>query len=623
SLPKELTFLQKLAYNLLWTWDPEMLELFIRLDPDLWEETHHNPVLMLGRIKQESLIAASRDEAFLAQMERAAESFETYMEARFTWFQKEHDGTGKPVVAYFSAEYGLADCLPIYSGGLGVLSGDHLRAASDLGIPLVGIGLLYQQGYFRQYLNADGWQQEEYPENDFYTLPLTLERNRKGEPVTVSVEYPGRSVHAQIWRVQVGRVPLYLLDANIPPNSPEDQDITDQLYGGDREMRIKQEIMLGIGGYRALQALGFDPAVCHLNEGHSSFLTLEKCRQLVRDRHLSFEEAREVTRSGTVFTTHTPVLAGNDYFSPALVKKYFADFHPQLKMSPEDFVGLGRQDPQNHGEEFCMTILAFRLAGHRNGVSQLHGKVSRAMWHGVWPGIPQDETPITSITNGVHAPTWVSRDIAGLLNRYLGPRWREDPGDFALWSRMHSIPDEELWRTHERRRERLVAYSRQRLQRHLQTRGAPPTEVAQANEVLNSEALTIGFARRFATYKRATLLLRNPERLSRILMDKDRPVQIIFAGKAHPQDNMGKELIRQLIHFERRPEIRRRMVFLEDYDMVVARYLVQGVDVWLNTPRRPMEASGTSGMKAALNGALNVSILDGWWDEAYNPSTGW
>jgi len=372
-----------------------------------------------------------------------------------------------------------------------------------------------------------------------------------------------------------------------------------------------------------LHALGIQPTVFHINEGHSAFLTLERSRQFMKDCDCSFDDAREAVMAGTVFTTHTPVIAGNDYFSPALVRKYFSDYSRELGLGTEQFLGLGRQDPQNQGEDFCMTVLALRMTGLSNGVSQLHGKVSRGMWQKVWPGIPESEVPITSITNGVHAPTWVSRDIAGLLTRYLGPRWREDPGDYALWSRIHNIPDEELWRTHERRRERLVAFSRQRLRQQLQSRGAPPTEVAQAGEILDPEALTIGFARRFATYKRATLLLRNPERLSKILNDRARPVQFIFAGKAHPQDNTGKEFIRQLIHFERTPEIRRRMVFLEDYDMVMARYLVQGVDVWLNTPRRPLEASGTSGMKAALNGALNVSILDGWWDEAYNPGTGW
>lgn len=623
SLPKELECLQELAYNLAWVWDPELMELFIRLDPDLWEKTNHNPVQMLGLIRQERLNTAARDDAFLAQVERGWRRFKEYLDKSSSWFRKTYSDIGENKVAYFSAEFGLTECLPNYSGGLGILSGDHLKSASDLGLPFIGIGLLYQQGYFRQYLNADGWQQERNPENDFYTLPLHLEHDEKGNPLTIIIELPGRAVKAQIWHVQVGRIPLYLLDTNIPLNSSEDQNITDQLYGGDREMRIKQEILLGIGGYRALRALGLQPSVFHLNEGHSAFLTLERCRELMQEHKLSFAEAREAATAGIVFTTHTPVPAGNDYFAPELMEKYFSHYYKDLGLQYKEFMGLGRQNPDNEQEVFCMTVLALRMAGRSNGVSKLHGIVSRTMWQSVWPGVPVSDVPISSITNGIHAPSWISREMGGLYDRYLGPRWREDAGDFALWSRVHHIPDEELWRTHERRRERLVAFARQRLQTQLEARGAPPSEVALAAEVLNSEAVTIGFGRRFATYKRALLLLRDPERLIKILTDKDRPVQIIFAGKAHPHDNPGKEIIRKLIHFERISEVRRRMVFIEDYDMVVARYMVQGVDIWLNTPRRPLEASGTSGMKASFNGALNLSILDGWWDEAYNANTGW
>jgi len=625
SLPAELACLSDLAYNVVWTWNHELLDLFIRLDRDLWEETNHNPVRMLGLIKQERLEAVACDDAFTAQLRRACEHFKEYIEASSSWYKKTHGCVSgdKPIVAYFSAEFGLTECLPNYSGGLGILSGDHLKSASDLGVPLVGVGLLYQQGYFRQYLNADGWQQERYPDNDFYTLPIQLVQNTDGTPLTISVEYPWQTVYAQVWRVQVGRVPLYLLDTNTPLNAPADQNITDQLYGGDRETRIQQEIMLGIGGYRALRALGLQPAVCHMNEGHAAFLALERCRELMRDYGLSFAEAREAATAGIVFTTHTPVPAGNDYFTPDLMDKYFSKYYKEMGLSRHEFLGLGRQNPNNDGEDFCMTVLALRMSSYSNGVSRLHSLVSRKMWQNVWPGVPVEDLPIAAITNGVHAPSWVSRDMVGLFDRYLGPRWREDPGDPVLWNRVHQIPDEELWRTHERRRERLVAFVRNRLRAQLEARGEPPSEVALADEVLDPQALTIGFARRFATYKRATLLLRDQERLARILGDKDQPVQIIFAGKAHPQDIPGKELIRQLIHFERRPDVRRRMVFIEDYDMVVARYLVQGADVWLNTPRRPLEASGTSGMKATLNGAINVSTLDGWWVEAYNVNTGW
>jgi glycogen phosphorylase len=624
SLPKELASLHELAYNLLWVWDHDLMELLIRLDPDLWEKTNHNPVLMLGMISQERLNSASRDDALLAQFERGYERYKKYLDTTSTWFRKTYSQVPPNQIAYFSAEFGLTECLQNYSGGLGVLSGDHLKSASDLGLPLVGVGLLYQQGYFRQYLNADGWQQERNPENDFYTLPIILERDAEGKPLTISVDLEDRPVYAQIWRVQVGRIPLYLLDTNIPLNHrPEDQDITDQLYGGDRELRIKQEILLGIGGYRALKLLGLSPAVYHMNEGHSAFLSLERCKDLMHTHKLSFMEAREASTAGLAFTTHTPVPAGNDFFTPELIERFLGRYYRDLGLTPKEFHGLGRQDPNNDQETFCMTVLALKMAGNSNGVAKLHGIVSRKMWQSVWPGLPVNEIPISSITNGVHAPSWISREMAGLYDRYLGPRWREDAGEYGLWSRVHHIPDEELWRTHERRRERLVAFARARLRAQLEARGAAPSDVSQASEILNSQALTIGFARRFATYKRSTLILKDAERLIKILTDKDRPVQIIFAGKAHPHDNPGKDLIREIVHFERRPGVRRRMVFLEDYDMVVARYMLQGVDVWLNTPRRPLEASGTSGMKATLNGAINLSILDGWWDEAYNVHTGW
>jgi starch phosphorylase len=624
SLPKELESLHELAYNLLWVWDHDLMELIIRLDPDLWEKTNHNPVLMLGMISQERLNSASRDDALLAQLDRAFDRYKKYLDTTSTWFRKTYTEIPANQIAYFSAEFGITECLQNYSGGLGVLSGDHLKSSSDLGLPLVGVGLMYQQGYFRQYLNNDGWQQERYPENDFYTLPLTLERDKEGKPVTISVDLEGHPVYAQIWRVQVGRIPLYLLDTNTLLNTrEEDQDITDQLYGGDRELRIRQEILLGIGGFRALKTLGLSPAVYHMNEGHSAFLSLERCRELMQVHKLSFAEAREASTAGLAFTTHTPVPAGNDYFDPELMERFLGRYYRDLGLTPKEFHGLGRQDPENNQEAFCMTVLALKMAGSSNGVAKLHGTVSRKMWQNVWSGLPVTEIPIISITNGVHAPSWISRDMAGLYDRYLGPRWREDPGEYGLWSRVHHIPDEELWRTHERRRERLVAFARSRLRSQLENRGAPPSEVAQAAEVLNSQALTIGFGRRFATYKRSTLILRDVDRLIRLLTDKDRPIQILFAGKAHPHDNPGKELIRQIIHFERRPGVRRRMVFLEDYDMVVARYMLQGVDIWLNTPRRPLEASGTSGMKATLNGAINLSILDGWWDEAYKVETGW
>jgi glycogen phosphorylase len=631
SLPGKLERLRDLAHNLWWAWNHEAIDLFRRLDRDLWESTRHNPVLMLGTIRQERLEQAAEDDGFMSHFDRVYREFERYLKSKSTWYHRSYGQAGEaqsaaepgPRIAYFSAEFGLTESLSIYAGGLGILAGDHLKSASDLGLPLVGVGLLYQQGYFRQYLNPDGWQQERYPDNDFYNLPLTLERQVSGAPLLVEVEYPGRVVKAQVWRTDVGRAPLYLLDVNIDTNRPEDRDVTDQLYGGDDDVRIRQEILLGIGGIRALEALGLRPDVCHMNEGHSAFLALERIRLLMEEHKLTFAEAREAAASGNVFTTHTPVAAGIDWFAPDLVDRYFSQYYPRLGLQRHEFLGLGRTNPNDPNGYFCMAILAIRLANRTNGVSQLHARVSREMWRDVWPQVPANEVPIIGITNGIHPRSWISHDMADLYDRYLGPRWIERPADPSVWEEVMRIPDEELWRTHERRRERLVAWARKRLRTQLEQRGSVPAEVRQAEEVLDPEALTIGFARRFATYKRGTLLFRDVERLARIMGNKDRPVQFIFAGKAHPKDNPGKELIRQIIHHARRPDFRNRMVFIEDYDMVVSRYLVQGVDVWLNTPRRPHEASGTSGMKATANGALNLSVLDGWWAEGYTPETGW
>jgi starch phosphorylase len=472
-------------------------------------------------------------------------------------------------------------------------------------------------------LNQDGWQQERYPENDFFKLPLIAETGTDGKPLLVSVPFPGREVHARIWRVQVGRVPLYLLDTNVPQNSTEDREITGQLYGGGPDLRVSQEMVLGIGGLRALRLLGITPTVCHMNEGHSAFLAIERIRILMEEQHLSFEEARETVLAGNVFTTHTPVPAGIDIFNPGLIEHYLGAYLHYLKIDKQTLLGLGRQNPHDTHENFCMAVLALRLANVSNGVSKLHGRVSRKMWRAVWPELPEAEIPIIHITNGVHAHSWLSPEVAQLYDRYLGTQWRERPVDHAAWRRVDNIPDAELWRTHERRRERLVVFARRRLKEQLKRRVAPPAEIARADEVLDPEALTIGFARRFATYKRAKLIFKDIERLSRILNHPERPVQILFAGKAHPKDQAGKDLVKDINHIARRPEFRRRIVFIEDYDVNVARYLVQGVDVWLNNPRRPLEASGTSGMKVVVNGGLNFSVLDGWWAEAYGQDNGW
>ncbi len=619
SLPPAIEALREVAHNLYWTWSHQTIELFRRLDRDLWERSGHNPVLMLGSIDQDKLEQASQDEAFLAHLRRVSSNLHSYLDTGSSWFEKTCGQGERPSVAYFSAEFGITECLSIFAGGLGILAGDHLKSASDLGIPLVGVGLLYQEGYFRQYLNQAGWQQELYESNDFNNLPLTRV-SRDGKPLLVQVEYPGRPVFAQVWRAQVGRIPLYLLDCNITRNPrPEDRRITEQLYGGDREMRIQQELMLGIGGYRALEALGVEPTVYHMNEGHSAFLALERVRRLMETRNLSFDEARELASASLVFTTHTPVQAGHDYFSPDQMTRYFGDFVSRLGISWDSFFALGRTGPEDRGE-FCMTVLALRLSSYRNGVSRLHGAVSRRMWQALWPGVPTDEIPIRHITNGVHFRSWISLEMNQLYDRYLGPSWREEPASHDVWSRVHSIPAEELWRTHERRRERLVSWARRRVEQQRIRRNAPQAEIEAAQEVLDPDALTIGFARRFATYKRATLILRDMPRLQKILTSSGQPVQLIFAGKAHPRDDAGKELIRQITQLTRQPDLGRHLVFLEDYDVNVARYLVQGVDVWLNTPLRPMEASGTSGMKAAANGALNLSTLDGWWDEVWQDS---
>jgi starch phosphorylase len=572
---------------------------------------------MLGSIDQSQLEAAAKDEAFLAQLDYVTHDLASYLSTDATWYKRTYQPVDGLLAAYFSAEFGLTECLSIFAGGLGMLAGDHLKSASDLGLPLVAVGLLYQQGYFSQYLNAAGWQQESYRDNDFDNLPVTRERRADGSPVVIEVAYPGRKVQAQVWRARVGRVSLFLLDTNPTSNQSADRDITDQLYGGDREMRLKQEILLGVGGFRALEALGLHPTVFHMNEGHSAFLGLERVRRLMEANGLSFSQAREAASAGLIFTTHTPVPAGHDYFPPALMERYFGDYIGRLGLSRSDFLGLGRQNPLDDAEEFCMTVLALRMAAASNGVSALHGKVSRKMWKNLWPGVPEDELPIGHVTNGVHFRSWISLEMNQLYDRYLGPRWREEHGDPKIWQRVENIPGEELWRTHERRRLRLVTYARRKLRAQLQNRGASQAEIDAAENALDPDALTIGFARRFATYKRATLLLRDPERLGRILNNPERPVQIIFAGKAHPRDDAGKQFIQQVVRFANQKEFRNRVVFLEDYDMAVARYLVQGSDIWLNTPLRPQEASGTSGMKALANGAINLSTLDGWWDEAW------
>ncbi len=623
SLPERLRPLSALARNLWWVWHPDAVNLFHRLDPKLWGETYQNPVKMLGTISQSRLNQLAEDDGFLTHMDRVIYSLNDYMESPF-WFQKAHkDRTENLRIAYFSAEFGICESLPIYSGGLGILSGDHLKSASDLGLPLVGVGLLYQQGYFQQYLNPDGWQQEFYPDNDFYNMAVFLERDEDENEIKIEVDYSDRKVTARVWRAQVGRTPLFLLDTNIPENNSHDRTITQQLYGGDTNMRIEQEIMLGIGGVRALRAVNISPDVYHINEGHSAFLALERIRRLMVEEGLTYDEAKEEVIASSVFTTHTPVPAGNDVFSPQQVLKYLTDFKRSIGLDPKTFLGLGRQDPNDDSEGFCMTVLAMRLSAFTNGVSILHSEVSKKMWSKLYAGLDTHDVPVRAITNGIHIRTWISDDLWELFDRYLGVRWVHEPANDTVWQRISEIPNSELWRTHERMRERLVGFARKRLKAQFKKRGATYAELQTAEEALRPDALTIGFARRFATYKRGDLLFRDLVRLKKLLCDNDRPVQIVLAGKAHPRDHEGKTLIKNIIHWARDPELRRHVVFLENYDINVARYLVQGVDIWLNNPRRPMEASGTSGMKASANGALNMSVLDGWWVEGCDVDTGW
>ena len=622
DLPQKLEPLLKIANNMWWVWNFEALELFRRLEVDLWREVGHNPIKMLGSISQNLLDEAASSESFLAHMGKVEQELEWHL-TRKTWYDDNKKGFENAGIAYFSAEFGIHECLPMYSGGLGVLAGDHLKSASELGLPLVGVGLFYRLSYFHQYLNLDGWQQENFPEIDFYNIPARLVCDDSGSPVLISVELPGRTVYAQLWEIMVGKIQVVLLDTNIDKNFPEDRTITDELYGGDLEMRMKQEILLGIGGVRALKSLKKNITVYHMNEGHPAFLALERIRTAMEDHGLSYREAYEFVTATNVFTTHTTVPAGNDRFSPEMMEAYFSEFYKKMGLSRDQFIALGRENPEDHKEYFCMTVLALKTASICNGVSKLHAKVSREMWKRIWPSLPVHEIQIEHITNGVQTLSWTSDEMMRLLNRYLGPRWIDNPTDAGIWQNIDHIPDSELWRCRDRLRERLVSFSRIKLKEQLLARGVPPKEAEIANSVLDPEALTIGFARRFATYKRANLIIRNVEKLAALLHDKDRPAQIIFAGKAHPRDTMGKEIIRQIIHLCNDERFRRKMVFIEDYDLNIARYLVQGVDVWLNTPIRPKEASGTSGMKVVPNGGINISVLDGWWDEAYNTNNGW
>jgi starch phosphorylase len=618
ALPPALSRLSELAYNLFWSWEHTERSLFRRLDPALWKACNHNPVLMLGRVSQQTLEKAAADPRYLALYRRACEHYDAYMQRTAEIAARDE------LIAYFSMEYGLLDCMQIYSGGLGILSGDHLKACSDAAIPLVGVGLLYQKGYLQQSLNPDGWQQERNPVNDFYTLPITPAQDANGNDVLVTVNLPAGPLYIKVWQVNVGRVKLYLLDTNIAENErPEHRDITGQLYGGDLHTRIRQEIVLGIGGLRALKKLGLKPTVFHMNEGHSAFLALERIRVLIAEHGLTFNQALEASRTNNVFTTHTSVPAGIDLFDAGMMYEYFNDFCREVGVGFEQLLAIGRSNPYDQQERFSMAILAIKTSSFRNAVSRLHRRVSQEMWQELWPNLPVWEVPITSITNGVHLPTWISADFAELYDQYLQPDWRESHPDPKIWEQVRDIPDQELWEAHKRRKRRLISFVRERAVSAAINRKAPAAEIRRLQDVLEPDTFTIGFARRFATYKRATLLFRDKERLKRILTNPKMPVQIVIAGKAHPKDHPGKMLIREIVQLSRDPELANHIIFVEDYSLIVGREMVQGVDLWLNNPRRGEEACGTSGMKAGINGVLSLSILDGWWDEAYEHSGGW
>ncbi len=617
KIPERITRLEELAYNFWWSWRRKARDLFKMLDYALWRSTGHNPVKMLREVPQARLEELAADPVFLLQYDAVLMAFDRDLNGGQLWFSGEYPDLTERPIAYFSAEFGLHQSLPIYSGGLGVLSGDHCKEASDIGLPFVAVGFLYEMGYFRQRINPDGWQEAIYPRFDPQVVAIRETLCDDGECLFVPVEVGDRTVQLQVWHVQVGRTQLYLMDADNELNAPWDRELTTRLYGGDHEMRIQQEIVLGIGGVRVLQALGIDPAVFHLNEGHSAFLVLERTRELV-EAGQSFDEARQTVAATTVFTTHTPVPAGHDAFPFHMVDKYFGSYWPRLGLSREQFLELG-----SYEDKFNMTVLALRMSGQCNGVSKLHGEVSRQMFQSIWPDKPVEQTPITHITNGIHVPAWIGGAMHKIYRKYLGPYWIERHDDPTLWERILDVPSSELWGAHLHLKRKLTSMIRERArQRRIENR-LDAEQVLCAGTFLDPDALTIGFARRFATYKRATLIFQDPDRLRRLLHDQRRPVQFIFAGKAHPADEGGKRLIQHVYHAAKDPSMGGRIAFIEDYDLQVARYLVQGVDLWLNTPIRPREASGTSGQKTAVNGVPNLSVLDGWWAEGYNGANGW
>ena len=624
QLPKRIEKLSVIANNLWWSWNTEFLKLFRKIDNDLWEKCGKNPIKFLREVSQDRLEAVAKDLIFLHEYDKNVENFEDYMNSKDTWFAEKYPENKKDLIAYFSAEYGLDETIPIYSGGLGILSGDHLKSASDLGIPLVAVGLLYKNGYFHQKINGNGEQETEYHDIDLYNLPIHPVKTENGEDLIIYLKFPKRRIYLKVWQINVGRVKLYLLDSDIEKNNPEDRDVTLRLYGGDQEMRIRQEIVLGMGGVNLLtRALGLKPTVYHMNEGHSSFLILELIKNVIKEKQVSFDIARDIVSSQTVFTTHTPVPAGNDIFPISLVEKYFKDFWPRLAISREEFLKMGMKPCNDLENGFNMGILALKVAGKKNGVSKLHGAVSRELFADVWPEIAANESPIGYVTNGIHTCSWLSPSLKQLYNKYLIPYWQDKIQYDYVWEKIKNIPDDKLWEAHQARKQKLLTLVKNNVTERLRRSGYNYDDINAITSKLDPNALTIGFARRFATYKRATLIFKDLERITQILNNADRPVQLIFAGKAHPADKQGQDLIKFIHDVSMMPQFKGKIFLLENYNIAMSRYLISGVDVWLNNPRRPMEASGTSGQKASVNGVINFSVLDGWWAEGYNQKNGW
>jgi alpha-glucan phosphorylases len=620
-LPERINRLGELAYNLWWVWNPIGLRIYLQLDRRLWEKVNHNPIAFLHQVDEAKLAAAAKDKYFLEEYDHVMAEFDAYMGNEKTWFARQYPDLKNRQIAYFSFEFGLHESMPFYAGGLGILAGDHLKEASDLGLPITGMGFIYKQGYFVQKITEDGWQETSNYHFDFEEMPIIAVVDDKEKPLTVSVKLPDRTVHARVWMLQVGRVSLYLLDSNVPQNSVNDRQLTSRLYSSDLEIRISQEMLLGMGGVRALRKLGYQPDLWHMNEGHSAFLTLENVRELI-DKGMTFEEAAQKLRKANIFTTHTPVPAGNDQFPIWLIDKYFPSYWEEMKLTRDQFVELGKQT-QPWGDTFSMPVLALHLSERCNAVSELHGEVARKMWNFLWPEREARDVPIQNITNGVHMGFWLARRMRLLFDRYLGMDWMEHMDDPDLWTRVEQIPDLELWDVRRHLKRKLINYAIENARENWQSTKHSASQVIADGVMLDQYSLTIGFARRFATYKRADLFFSDYDRLLRLINDQDRPLQIILAGKAHPADEPGKLLIQKVYRVAKDARSGGRIVFLEDYDLNIARLLVQGVDVWMNTPRRPNEASGTSGMKAAINGTLNFSVLDGWWREGFNGSNGW